>query len=77
MRRALGDFPEKHGFESGAWSLGMVGALLKREFGIACPPRTLRRTLRRMGFSYIKPRPVPIKSASREEQEAFKEETHQ
>ena len=76
MRRALGSLPEKYGFESGAWSLGMVGALLKQEFGIACPPRTLRRTLRRMGFSYIKPRPIPIKSASLEEQEAFKEETH-
>ena len=63
MRRALGSLPEKHGFESGAWSLGMVGAPLKREFGIVCPPRTFWRTLRRMGFSHIKPRPIPIKSA--------------
>ena len=36
-----------------------------------CRPRTLRRLLRRMGFSYVKPRTVPRKSASKMEQEEF------
>ena len=31
--------------------------------------------MRRMGFSYSKPRPIPDKSASEEEQEKFKQET--
>ena len=48
--------------------------LIRREFGISCSPRALRRMLRKIRFPYRKPRPVPCNSAPEAEQEEFKRE---
>ena len=50
--------------------------MLYREPNIKCKPRTLRRVLESTGGSYAKARPIPRKSATKEEREAFKSETN-
>ena len=47
-----------------------------KKFRIRCKTGTLRRTLKRIRFSYRRPRPVPYNSATPEEQEQFKVETN-
>ena len=51
--------PQKHGFESGSWQLDMIIEMIRREFGTDVKTRTLRRWLRRIGFSWRKNRHVP------------------
>ena len=73
VRAWLGNKPEKYGFESGSWQLNLILEMIRRTFGLdCCKARTLRRMLKKIGFSYRKPRPVPPKSASKSEQEEFK-----
>ena len=75
VERLLGCSPQKHKFETGSWQVSMVMELIMKKFGMAVNSHTLKRAMRRMGFSYSKPRPIPDKSASKEEQEKFKQET--
>ena len=60
MERAHGD-PSRYGFGPVSWRLGMVSEMIRRETGRHARPRTLRRILRRLGLSYSKPRPVPVR----------------
>ena len=73
VRKWLLKEPNKYGFESGSWQLNMILEMIKREFGIDCKIRTLRRKLRRIRFSWRKCRYVPYKSASKKVQEEFKQ----
>ena len=75
VRKWLLKEPNKYGFESGSWQLNMILEMIKREFGIDCKIRTLRRKLRRIRFSWRKCRYIPYKSASKKVQEEFKQET--
>ena len=54
--------------------MGMVTEMIRREFGTGVKTRTLRRWLRRIGFSWRKDRYVPYRSVSKEGQEEFKRE---
>ena len=72
VRKWLNREPKKYGFESGSWQPSLILEMIRREFGIDCKMRTLRRKLHKIKFSYRKGRPVPHKTASRKEQEAFK-----
>ena len=72
VRKWLNREPKEYGFESGSWQLNLILEMIRREFGIDCRIRTLRRKLRKIGFSYRKDRPVPRKSASKKVQEEFK-----
>ena len=72
VRKWLRRQPKEYGFESGSWQLNLILEMIRREFGIDCKIRTLRRKLRKIRFSYRKDRPVPHKSASRKGREAFK-----
>ena len=45
VRKWLLKEPNKYGFESGSWQLNMILEMIKREFGIDCKIRTLRRKL--------------------------------
>ena len=73
VRVWLNNEPKKYGFESGSWQLNLILEMIRRTFGLdCCKARTLRRMLKKIGFSYRKPRPVPPKSASKSEQEEFK-----
>ena len=65
-RKWLRRQPKEYGFESGSWQLNLILEMIRREFGMDCKIRTLRRRLRKIRFSYRKNRPVPHKSASRE-----------
>ena len=66
--------PQWYGFESGSWQLDMVIEMIRREFGTGVKTRTLRRWLRRIGFSGRKDRRVPRRSASRRRRDEFKRE---
>ena len=77
IRFWLGNPPNLHGFQAGAWSLDMVIEAVKRRFGIEYKERTMRRILNFLGYSYRKPRPIPEKSATPEEQEKFMRETNE
>ena len=68
--------PTVYGFAAGTWQLAMISAMLERELNIKCKPRTLRRVMKRPGRSYTKARPIPRKSATKEEREAFMSETN-
>ena len=48
--------------------------VFRKEFGVTVRARTLRRWLRRIGFSWRKDRYVPYRSVSKEGQEEFKRE---
>ena len=52
----------------------MVIEMIRKEFGVTVRARTLRRWLRRIGFSWRKDRYVPYRSVSKERQEEFKRE---
>ena len=47
-----------------------------RKYGIRFKPRTMQRILRRLGFSYRKSGPAPVKSPSREVLDKFMRETN-
>ena len=75
IKRWLNGNPQRYEFEAGSWQINMVLEMVRKRLGISCRVRTLKRVLRRLGFSYSKPRPIPDKSASEAEQEEFKQET--
>ena len=72
IKRWLIRDPSRYGYEAGSWQLVMIQDMLRRKFGIRCKAGTLRRALKRIRFSYRKPRPVPYNAATPEEQEQFK-----
>ena len=74
VRRRLKRSPKKRGFETGSWQMDMVIEMIRKEFGVTVRARTLRRWLRRIGFSWRKDRYVPYRSVSKERQEEFKRE---
>ena len=74
VRRRLKRSPKKCGFETGSWQMDMVTGMIRKEFGVTVRARTLRRWLRRIGFSWRKDRYIPYKSVSKERQEEFKRE---
>ena len=74
VRRRLKRSPKKRGFETGSWQMDMVIEMIRKEFGVTVRARTLRRWLRRIGFSWRKDRYVPYRSVSKEGQEEFKRE---
>ena len=74
VRRWLKRSPKKCDFETGSWQMDMVTEMIRKEFGVTVRARTLRRWLRRIGFSWRKDRYVPYRSVSKERQEEFKGE---
>ena len=75
-RRWLGNPPNLHGFRAGAWSLDMPVQSIRWRFGVTYRERTMRRILDALGYSYRKPRPIPEKSATPEEQKEFMDSTN-
>ena len=73
IKEWVGRDPSEYGFGPASWRLDMVNEMVRRETGRHARPRTLRRILRRLGFSYSNPRPVPRKTAPAAEQSAFRE----
>ena len=66
--------PKKRGFETGSWQMDMVTEMIRKEFDVTVRARTLRRWLRRIGFSWRKDRYVLYRPVSKEGQEEFKRE---
>ena len=67
--------PTVCGFAAGTRQLAMISAMLERELNVECKPRTPKRVMKRTKCSYTKARPVPRKSATKEEREEFMSET--
>ena len=76
IKRWLGRDPSRYGYEAGSWQMIMIQDGPCKKFRIRCKTCTIRRALKRIRFSYRKPRPVPYNAASLEEQERFKAETN-
>ncbi len=74
VRRRLKRSPKECGFETGSWQMDMATEMIRKEFGVTVRARTLRRWLRRIGFSWRKDRYVPYRSVSKEGQDEFKRE---
>ena len=55
LRRILLQSPTMHGFGTEVWTLKRVGALIKREFGVAYGKTQVWRILGALGFSPQKP----------------------
>ncbi len=51
--------PQDYNFESGIWQTSMIISMIRDRMGINIHPRTLRRTLRRAGISFRKPKTIP------------------
>ena len=65
-------------FQSASWNMDMIVTMFERIHGACkCTKRTLQRAMKRMRFSYSKPRPIPCQSASLEEQQKFKKDTNE
>ena len=75
IKRWLNGNPQRYEFEAGSWQINMVLVMVRKRFGISCRARTLKRVPGRLSFSCSKPRPISDKSASKAEQEEFKQET--
>ncbi len=75
LKKWLAAGPDKHGLGTGDWQWDTIRELIRAKTGTACSTRTVRRVLRKIHKSYRKLNPVPHNSASKEEQERFKEET--
>ena len=76
IRRWLGDPPQPTRIPGGAWSLDMLVQSIRWRFGTTYKERTVRRILNALGYSYRKPRPIPEKSATPEEQKEFMDSTN-
>ena len=76
IKRRLGRDPSSYGYEAVSWRMVMIQDMPCRKFKIRRKTGTLRRTLKRIRFSYRKPGPVPHNSATPEGQERFKVETN-
>ena len=64
-------------FQSASWNMDMIVTMFERIHGACrCTKHTLQRAMKRMRFSYSKPRPIPCQSASLEEQQKFKKDTN-
>ena len=77
LRIWLAHNPQTYGFESDLWQLSMLSKMLIDRLGLDIRPRTLRHTLRVMKYAYRKPREIPYRSATTEEQEQFKKDTQE
>ena len=69
-RKAIAEWadnsPMVHEFAAGTWQLDAISAILPRDLNVECKPRTLRRVMKRTGRSYTKARPIPRKTATKE-----------
>lgn len=65
--------PQNLGFDLAAWHLRDIQCLVELIFGFVIHPRTLRRHLKKIRYSYRKPRPVPHRTASEEVQNETKQ----
>ena len=64
--------PKASGFDDGFWNGRMVSSLVLKKYGVQYSKTWIPRLLKRIGFSYKKPRPTNPRRASEEEIAAFK-----
>jgi transposase len=72
LRKRLLKEPSKSGFEEGFWTGRMVQQLILKQYGTEYCAGWLPKILKRVGFSYKKPRPTNPRRASDEEIASFK-----
>ena len=76
IKRRLGRDLSRYGYEAGSCQIVMIQDMPYKKFGMRNRAGTLGRALKRLGFSYRKPGPVPHSAAAPQEQERFKAETN-
>ena len=72
LRKRLLQSPKANGFSEGFWNGRMVSKLVSREYKVKYSKTWLPKLLKRIGFSYKKPRATNPRRASDEEVVAFK-----
>ena len=72
LRKRLLQSPKANGFSEGFWNGRMVSKLISREYKVKYSKNWLPKLLKRVGFSYKKPRATNPRRASDEEVAAFK-----
>ena len=72
LRKRLLQSPKANGFIEGFWNGRMVSKLISREYNVKYSKNWLPELLKRVGFSYKKPRATNPRKAPPEEIEAFK-----
>ena len=72
LQKRLLQTPKESGFEEGFWNGRMISDLIKRKYGVQYSKTWIPRLLKRIGFSYKKPRPTNPRRAGPEEVAAFK-----
>ena len=77
LKRLLRNAPPTYGYYAGAWDLHLIMDFAEKRLGLTFSESTMKRILKSVKFSYRKPRPVPPKSASRQEMDAFMRDVHE
>ena len=72
LMKALDAGPAAAGYETNLWTMRLVHAYIKSEFGVEYHPDSIWQLLHRLEYRPIRPRPVNPKSATPEEIAAFK-----
>lgn len=72
LRKELLQNPSKSGFDEGFWNGRMIQQLIRKKYGVQYCAGWLPKLLKRIGFSYKKPRPTNPRRASDEEIARFK-----
>ena len=72
LRSRLLKQPKASGFNEGFWNGRMVSKLIFREYKVQYSKQWIPKLLKRIGFSYKKPRPTNPRKASPEEIAVFK-----
>ena len=72
LLKTLDAGPGSAGYETNLWTMKLVHAYIKSEFGVEYHPDSIWQLLHRLEFRPVRPRPVNPRSATPEEIEAFK-----
>lgn len=75
LLKTLDAGPGSAGYETNLWTMNLVHAYIKSEFGVEYHPDSIWQLLHRLEFRPVRPRPVNPRSATPEEVEAFKKKS--
>lgn len=72
LRQIVRDGPEEAGLDTGVWTAGVVGVVIRDRFNVSLSLSQIRRTLRKLGFSVQYPKRTLAK-ADPEAQKTWRE----
>ena len=76
LLRTLDRGPKSAGYETNLWTLKLINAYIKSEFGVDYHNYSMWQLMNRLGYRPVMPRPRNPRSATPEERETFKKKAH-